>query len=464
MSDTIAQSYKDTLFQALSARKDWLERSELSRLKEELRLFQISYSVMYNLFLKKKLINEDPYKQEAKITDIEVPETGPFNEAKRHEQISLRLANYDNQLDFLVNFYQFGVDYLNLERVRRILGLVRFIDWSNLTPDSPSVNTQAVASIVNHAKSGADSMTLSLIGESLIRLPKCTVSILRILRDIAAYHREIYKANVRGAIAGMQASEVNAANIRRKMNAAAPGVPFIQEYIEEVIKEDYTSNGPALKEAVLKSLQLKEEKKKASKQKASYKDILLSGLQSIGTSASVITETVQKVDANQLILENRRKGIWEKLRDLIRAMMKSNPEEVVFELVYIDREKGTQTRENLNFHQFRADIDKKIKILSGMGVRGAVMGKLSSMSEEQVIGYLDRTIRDVQNIFRTLTALDDYFKNTVAAEDRGKIKGIRPELASIKNCILRSNQIRHEYAAAKEEEEQMKRLGINLGD
>ena len=463
MADTAAPTpnYNESLQVALMARKDWLEKTELAKLKEELRLFQISYSVLYNMFLKKKLINEDPYKQEAKISELEIPDTGPFNEAKKLEQISLRLANYDNQLDFLVNFCQFGVDYLNLERLRRILGLVRFIDWVNLTPDSQSVNTKMVAEFVNNAKSGADPLNLSIIGESLTKLPKCTAAALKILKDLATYHKEIYKLNARAALGEMSAAETATANIKKKMSSQMPGVPFIQEYIEEMVKEDYSKDGPSLKEAVLKLLQVAEEKPKVVKPQVSYKDILLDGIQAIGSAASIMTESAQKMDENQIVMENRKKSFWEKLLKLIRAMLRSDPEEVLVELVYIDQEKGTSTRENLNFHQFRADLDKKIKILTGMGSRGPVMTKLAAMKEEQITGYLERTIRDVRNIFKILTALDDYFKSAAPREDRGKIKGIKPELASIKNCILRANQLRYEYSAAKEEEEQMKRLGIN---
>ena len=458
-----APNYFDTLQQALIARKEWLEKSELAKLKEDLRIFQISFSVLYNLFLKKKLINEDPYKQEAKISELEVPETGPLNEAKKMEQISLRLANYDNQLDFLVNFCQFGVDYLNLDRIRRILGLVRFIDWVNLTPDSKSVNTKFVAEIVSNAKTGVDQLNLSIIGESLTKLPKCTAAVLKILRDLATYHKEFYKLNIRAVIAGMSAAEANAANIKRKMNAAMPGTPFIQEYIEELIKEDFSKDSASLREAVLKVLQVVEEKPKAVKQKISYKELLLDGIQAIGTASGPLGECALKTDENQMILENRRKSFWEKLMQLIRTMMKSAPEEVIYELVYIDREKGVSVREDLNFNQFRADLDRKIKILTGMGSRGPVMNKLSAMTEEQITGYLERTIRDVQNIYKTLVALDDYFKGTAPRTERSKIKGIKPELASIKNYVVRANQIRYEYLSAKEEEDQMKRLGINPG-
>jgi len=462
MADAAAPSnYTETLMQALLARKDWLERSELVKLKEELRIFQISYSVLYNMFLKKKLINEDPYKQETKISELAVPETGPLNEAKRLEQISLRLANYDSQLDFLVNFYQFGVDFLNLERIRKIVGLVRYIDWINLTPDSKSPNTKVVAELTSNAKSGGDALTLSIIGESLTRLPKCTSAIVGYLRNLSAYYKEDYKLSVRNVTSGMQASEATPANIKKKMNSAMSGTPFYQEFIEEVIREDYSKDGPAMREAVLASLKVADDKPKTTKPKTSYKDVLLSGIQAIGAAASVTTEVAQKLDTNQTVLENRKKGFWEKIRQLFKSMTNADPDEVVYELQFFDQAKGTETREQLNFGQFRTDMDRKIKIYTGMSGQGPFMAKLKNMAEEQVLEYLERAIKDLQSLHRTLTALDEFFKASVTREERDQIKGIKPELASIKNCFVKANQIRHEYSAQKEEEEQMKKLGIN---
>ena len=461
MADTTTAGYNEALLQALLARKEWLEKSELAKLKDELRVYQISYSVLYNIFLKKKLINEDPYKQESKISELEVPETGALHEAKRLEQISIRLANYDSQLDFLVNFYQFAVDFLTLERIRKIVGLVRYIDWVNLTPDSKSPNTAVVAELSNNAKTGGDSITLSIIGESITKLPKCASVIMGILRDLTAYHKETYKLNVRNALAELQPAEANTATIKKKMNAAMPGTPFYQEFIEEFIKEDFSKDGPAMKEAILASLKVAEEKQKAAKPKVSYKDILLSGIQAIGASAVGLNEIAQKIDENQIVLEHLKKGFWEKLRQVIRSMMKAAPEEVVYELQFIDQTTGAEVCEHLNFFQFRADFSKRIKIFGRMIGQGPLIIKLKGMTEEQIFGYLERAAKELQTLHRTLTALDEYFKSCVPREERDHIKGIKPELASIKNCYVKANQIRHEYSAQKEEEEQMRKLGIN---
>ena len=88
------------------------------------------------------------------------------------------------------------------------------------------------------------------------------------------------------------------------------------------------------------------------------------------------------------------------------------------------------------------------------------MAKLEQMQDEQLISFLERNIRDLQTIHKTLTTLDEYFKSEVDKEDRDKVKGIKPELATIKNAIVRANSKRHEYTAKKEEEEQLKRLGV----
>jgi hypothetical protein len=456
-------SYTDTLLQALLVRKDWLEKSELAKLKEELRTFQTSYSSLYNIYLKKKLINEDPYKQETKLSEIEVPDTSAFNEAKRLEQLSLRLSNYDNQLDFLVNFYQFSVDFLNLDRIKRMLGLVRYIDWVHLTPDAQSVNTKAVAEITQQSKAGADQIVLSVIGESLTRLAKSTGGVMNILKDLTGYHRESYKLNVRNAVTkDMSAADANAANIKKKIAAAMPGFPFYMEIIEELIREDYSKDGPALREAVLKSLQVADDKPKNVKAAVNYKATLLEGIQVIGGVGAILGEIGPKMDENETILANQKKGFWEKVRKVLKQMMGNAPEEVIYDVQYLDPTRGMPVKERLNFHQFRGDMDKKARVLGSL-TTGAAMAKLSSMTEEQIITYLERNIRDVQFLHRTLNGLDDFFKAQSPQGEREKVRGVKPELASIKNCIVRANQLRHEYSAQKEEEEQMKRLGINPG-
>ncbi|MDR0451329.1 MAG: hypothetical protein LBH26_08695 [Treponema sp.] len=458
----VDSSYPSMLSQALSARMEWLERSELGKLKEELRIFQSAFSVLYNIYIKKGLIHEDPYKQEAKIGEIEIPDTSAFTEAERVDQLTIRLANYDNQLDFLVNFYQFNVDFLSLDRIKRILGLIKFIDWAHLSGDSPFPITKAVFELNQLSKNGLDPLTQSLLVESLSKLSKATGSVIAYLKLLTDYHRENYKLNLRAALTNaMPEAEANQVNIKRKFAAAMPGKPFYPDLVDELLREDYSKDGPALREKILKNLQIPDAKPKAVKAPVSFKSILLEGLQVIGNASNILTEISGKIDENQNILSSRKKGFLQKLADLIRRMLGRPPDPVIYELQYIDPIRSTPVRDKLNYHNFRAEVDKKNRFLVNLANRGN--SKLESMPEEQLMQFLDRNIRDLQSLHKILGALDDFFKASATKEERDRVKGIKPELAALKNSIVRSNQLRHEYSAQKEEEEQMKRLGIEPG-
>ena len=456
--------YINALSEALQIRRDWLDKTELANLKENLRIYQLSFSSLYNIFLKKKLVSEDPYKQEAKIGEIEVPDTSAFNDTQRSEQISVRLSNFDNQLDFLVNYYQFGVEFLNLDRIKRILGLVRYIDWAHLVPETQNPNTRAVAEITNQSRTGLDPIALSVVNEALTKLPKTTSMVINILKNLTAYHKEVYKFNVRNAVTqNMTAAEANAANIRKKISAEMPGTPCYLELIEDLIKEDYSAQGPELRETILNSLKVKTEKPKAAKKAVSFKVFLTDGIRAIGGAASSLSEIIVKLDENETLLANLKKTFWEKVRLVFKHMVNANPDERIIEIEYTDPVKAVPVRQQINYHQFYSELEKKIRMLSTLGIQGSAAGRLDTMTEDQLASLLDKTIRDVQVLHRTLAALDEYYKAEAPKELRDRIRGVRPELAALKNSFVKANQLRHEYNAHKEEEDQMKRLGITQG-
>ena len=445
----------------LNARAEWLEKSELPKLKEELRSFHTGFASLYNLYVKKGLINEDPYKQDAKIAELEVPNTAPFSDAERLDQLTRRLANYDNQLDYLVNFYQFGVEFLNLNRIKLILGLIKYINWVNLTPDAINPVTKAVAEMTNQLKLGSDPLTMSLISESLSRLNRSYNPVMGYLKILTEYQKEAYKLDLRDVTAGMsQADASSLVQLKRKFAQTKQGFPFYSDLAEEVLKEDYSEEGPVLRESVLNRLKIADSKPKTVKAQISFKSILIEGIQSLGSIAGTLAETATKLDESQAILQAKKQSFMEKLKKLLRQAFNREPDAVYYELEYMDPAKGTPVHEKVNYNVFRSDLERKIRTFTPLASRGPAITKLESMQEEQLIGFLERNIRELQSLHKTLNALDDFFKSEVDKEVRDKVKGIKPELGSIKNAILRANSKRHEYSAQKEEEEQLKRLGV----
>ena len=151
----------------------------------------------------------------------------------------------------------------------------------------------------------------------------------------------------------------------------------------------------------------------------------------------------------------------EKFKRLMQQMLNKEPDPIIYDVEYMDPVKGIPVRERVNFNSFRNDLERKVRTLTPMASRGSASSKLEAMQEEQLVGFLERNIREIQSLHKILGALDDFFKAGVDRADRDRIKGIKPELATIKNAIVRANSKRHEYSAQKEEEEQLKRLGVN---
>jgi hypothetical protein len=457
--------YQKILSEALDTRRDWFEKSELLKLKEELRVYQTSFSSLYKAFLKKGLIDEDPYKGETKPGEIQIPETEAFPETEKVEKLTIRLANYDNQLDFLVNFYQFSTDFLNLDRIKRILGLIKYIDWVHLTPESSSANTRGVSQMTNQVKIGLDPLSLSVINESTTCLIRSTGTVIASLKLLTDFNREVYKLSVRTAITFPDNETPTPAQIKKKFAAALPGTPYYPDLIDEVLKEDYSQEGPSLREAVLKSLKVADKTAKADKVEVPLKAILIDGIQSLGAVASTLIEVGVKLDENESLLANRKLSFFEKLKRLIEKMLNKEPEDVIYELEYIDPDRGTPVREKVNFNNLRSDIDKRVRNLGQIGAsKGAAAAKLEALQESQLISFLERNIRDLQALHKTLTALDEYFKVKVEKTDRDRVKGIKPELSTIKNAFIRANRKRYDYSAQKEEAEQFKKLGIGVGE
>jgi hypothetical protein len=456
--------YYQKLSEGLQERLQWLEKSEMPKLKEEFRMFHTAFYSIYSLFIKRRIINEDPYKQDVKVADIEVPETGPFPETEKIAKLSIRLSQFDNQLDFLVNFYQFSIETLPIEKIKRIIALIKYIDWAHFVIDSNvSANTKAMVEMITLAKNGADPLSMNIINDALSGLHKATGTITSCLKVVADYNREAYKLEIREKITGtMQpADAAQVSQIKKKFGAVISGKPFYPDLVEEVIREDYSKDGEKLREQILKKLDVPDTKPKIVKPQISFKTILIEGFFAIGGAGSILAEIEPKMNENAEVLENRRKSLWEKIKKLMQQVMNKEPEPVIYDVEYLDTNRGIKVREKVDFNNLQKDMEQKIRAFQNISSRGAGLSKLESMDETQLVGILERNIRDVQSLHKTLSALDDFFKAAVDKEDRDRVKGIKPELGSMKNAIVRANQKRYEYSAQKEEEEQFKRLGIN---
>jgi hypothetical protein len=455
--------YYQKLTTVLNTRLAWLEASELAKLKSEFRTFQTSFATLYTYLIKKGLVSEDPYKHEAKMGEIQIPESRPFTEAERKEAITKRLASYDTQLDFLVNFYQFNMELLSLERVRRLQNLVAYIDWIHLSIDSEDINTRTMAELANKAKSGGDVVATGIVNGSLTNLLKTSLSINEYLGNVSVYNREKYKLEMRRVVMANMEAPMSLIQIRKQFTVSIPERIFYQELAEDVLKEDYAHEGAALQEKVLDSLKVPEEKFKQVTA-ISLKTFLVDGLQIMGTITVTLSEIRGKLDGNSEVLEDKKISFWNRMWQIIIEMMHLNDDSNIsrYEIEYFDAVTGSKVKETLNFRGFMAGFDELIESLATVAPHGVIAPRFASMEEPQLVKILEKYIRDTQLCYKRLDSLDNYFKSHVDDGDSERVKGIKPELTIIKNALVRANQRSFDYQSQKEESEQLKRLGIVL--
>ncbi|MCL1813024.1 MAG: hypothetical protein FWG29_05830 [Treponema sp.] len=449
--------YQNALEKALNSSAFWLEKTDFPKFKDEFRTFHTAFASLYKMLIQKKLINEDPYKHEAKMGEIKVPKP-IHSEGDRKDQLTMNLSAYDNQLDFLVNFFQFSIDFLSLDNIKRILALVRYIDWSNFTADTQSSTTKVVYDLINTAKTGLEPFSVNVINEAISKLKQSTANIMGHLKMATAFNKESYKLEIRQSITGNM-NDVTVEAVKKKFPGAMPKKAFYPDMVEELIKEDYSPGGDQLRNAILKQLAVPEEKPKVVKKKIDFKITLLDGLLVISSVGVALGDIAPKMDENHLLIQNRKLTFGEKLKEVFRQMFNKEPDPVIYEIEYIDPVKGVAVKEKVNFNIFRNDLDKRVRMYASFNIRNSA--KAEAMDQKQLVGILEKAVRDAQSLHKTLTGLDEFFKADVPRESREKVKGIKPELATIKNAIVKANQKRHEYSAQLEEEEQLKRLGVN---
>jgi hypothetical protein len=461
-------SWLPTLKKALDQRYAWLSGSELPKLRGSFRQFYTAYSTLYNILLTKGTIKPDPYKNESKVSDLVMPETSAFSEANKHDQFSLRLANYDNQLDYIVNFYTLSAEALTQDKIKILLAVIKFIDWVRMTPDTSSPNTQVMADIITAERQRPtfDPLAAKNFGESLKKLEVATKEIIALLKEFSDYNREDYKAEVREQLlSNMGRAEMTIPHIKKNFHGVFKNRPFYTELIEEILKEDFSPDALSLQKKVLKSLAVEgaSESNEKPKRQESFKPYLIEGLNAIGSIGMTLGDILSKIEVNHKLYQNKKKSLGEKIKELFAAILNKEPESVVYSGETADPNKnGGIIKETISYNHFREELEKKSKILRALAAQGPAASKLEVMEEAQLCELLDRNIRDIHVFHRQLSFLDEFFKSGVDKEDKGKVKGIKPELSTIKNAVSKATGKKLDYLAAQEEAAQFKKLGIDL--
>lgn len=463
------EEYMDRLEHALEAYAETLAADTLPKLKEYFHVYHSSYTALYQLMLRKGLVKEDPYRSDERVSGIAPPKDEPFLESEKDDQISMRLSRFDALLDYLTHYFSVALENLSLVEIKNIVGLIQYIKWTQLTETSNNPTTRAFAEAITKLKGAGDSLATSIVTDSHDQIVKASRSILGALKMVSEYRKELYKLELRRKVLPKMNLNTDAAGtgldetlkkMRRVCAVEMKGVPFFHELAHETIMEDFGPDGTELREAVI--TRLEPEKKAAVEQKSEdYRPMLLETIRMIASSGRYLDQAVSKLVENNELFTHRKAGVAEILRNVLQRMMKRKPQRVTYSVEYVDESTSSKLHEQIQFEEFIEDARRRSRIFSGITGRvGKTQKALNSASEDQLLQFLQQNITDLIVAHRRIQSLDTFFRSELDREQRGQLTGVNSELVAIKDIVSRANKKRHEYVSRKDEQEQLRRLGV----
>jgi len=462
------KNFVEELSVVLETKRNEFNTKILPKVQENYNIQISALHAIRSTLLKKRVIHDDPYKYDSKMTEVEIPSKENFADSEKASVIGTRLAHYETMLEFVSNYYQFNTEFLTPKRISLLLELNNTFIWSDFTNTSTHTNTRAIADIINNLFKGPDQLSNSLLRDSVAHMGKSEVYINTQLKSLSLFFREEYKLLIRREI--MPSVKVNKADcsnpanilreIKKIFSIKMKKKPFYTDLIVEIIREDYGEDSSILQQEILSKLEIKEKQDSFSPQKVNNRPILISGLKILSNSAPHLKAALEKIKSNQEMVYKAENTIFKKLAQIFRQALKLDPPEKQITIIITDNITQNTKKQTINYSVFEKEVLQKISLFQSILMpNSAVNQKIKTMPDEILFNSLTKYISDSNEILKQLGGLDEFYKN-VKPELRSKIRGIKIEITTITNSVIKANQCRAEYQALSEEVNQMKRLGV----
>ncbi len=117
----------------------------------------------------------------------------------------------------------------------------------------------------------------------------------------------------------------------------------------------------------------------------------------------------------------------------------------VYKVQYAEPGVPAPRTESIDFPPFAVEVQKKSSLLASLAPgTGPAFKRLAATSESQLAGFVDKQLNELLLIHRRLGSLNTVLQARVTQEKK-TARGIKIELLTIKNAIVKANQRRHEY-------------------
>ncbi len=454
---------------ALMAKQAWFNTDRLQKMLEQFRLLFTCVRNLNEVLIKRSLIQPDPYKLESRISEIATIETSPFTENEDANVLGKRFSDYEMMLDFICTYFRFSVENINVSRIKILMDLIDAFDWTNLSSNNSKSNTRALATALTKARLNAPSVTISLINDSQEKCSKCCNFIKSYLTELADFQKELYKGNLRKDLfehpdfdrkKAFSSADAELAEIKRLYVKTTGKKTFYTDLVQEIISEDQGPDKDALRQKLLSKLEIKIQETRKETKTVNPHDLIMSAVFSLGVLGSILGQISVKLSDNFNLLFFVRKTLFSKFMDALKKALGIKDKERSCTIIVTDQQSGAKTSQTIQVNSLLAQLNKLAHIYSGIAAKGNEYNKVNAAKEDDVLIFLNKQIQENQRLFTIINALDEHFKSHVDITQRSKVKGLKIDLSSYRNAIIAVNKKRGEYVSAKEEIEQMRKLGV----
>lgn len=448
-----------------------LEKTVLPGLKADFYNLNASLTTIVNILKKKGLLSEDPYQYESKISEVSPISSEPFLDGEKSTVMSIRVGSFHHQLNFLNDFYQFSIDFLTLQRLKNISQYMRFIKWDGFSDNHNELNTRVLAELVGRVRKGDDTISAGLLNDAIGQLAGLQNRINEKLKKVTLFKREEYKYTIR--ITFFESLNLSASEVERDVESAIrrvkkefathiKGQPFIPELVKELLDEDFSLGGSRLREDLIKKLEVSEVQREKPKQERNFKADLMESVRTLTSSNIAMESALRKLRESSAVFEDRVHSLGERFYQWLMSLIGVKKKRLFYEVEFFDAITAASRKEVIDFEKFTEELYAKIRVMANISNRNSPAFQVLALKDENVIlDWYDRTFFDLIKLSERMSALDIFFKTEVSKDKRPLIRGIKTELSAIRTAISNANKLKHEYVGAKEEIEQLRRLGIN---
>jgi hypothetical protein len=449
--------YLAQLEAVLGKKVQYLEATQIPRLRDALSSYDALFEGAMAMLIRKGLLREDPYNYEQVFTEIAIPSDETLPEFENSDEVSYRLAAFRRQLKYLCGEYPLDLEVLNLAKLKKMSSLVAYINWLEFGEASKSPTTRAFARAFMKVRMSSDTMASQILKDSETQIVKNMHVIRGVIGELITFYRESWKADLRRIVLPAlvpSAGETHAhreemlRGIKRGFAQKMSGKIWYPALTEELADEELAPDGEERKQKVLSALAIAEPAKAKTNVVVEGRTILMDAVRLLSRPHDELGTAVAVLEENERLLREAHVngGGW--LKRLLGGGAGQKSEDRSYKVQYTEPGGNQEIQvETVDFAKLSEEVEKKITVLAALSSgSGPAVHKLESTGEESLAVFVDKQLNELLLIHRRLTGLNTLFQAR-ATQEKKTMRGIKIELLTLKNAIVKANQRRHEYQA-----------------